>query len=335
VADGTDAARTRCAADTLWVVTAYFNPAHYRSRADNYAVFRAAIERSGLPLLTIECAFDATDFTLPRSSDVIHVRSPDVLWQKERLLNLAIDRLPAACRYVAWVDGDTLFENPDWAAETVQMLDRYPVVQAFEGAVRLPRGCDTPARDAPAWRGFAAAQAVDTASLVAGDYRRHGETGLAWAARREVLAEVGLFDACVVGGGDHVIAHALCGDWASPCIGRLVGVDTPQLVHLQRWGRRAHARVRAALGFVRGAVWHLWHGEPADRHYTARHTALMAFGFDPATDIRIGDSGCWEWASAKPDMHRWVADYFAARQEDGPADPTRAPSVFAQRTPAG
>lgn len=319
MAEGTYAAQTRSPADDLWVVTPYFNPSRYRSRADNYAVFRAAIERGGLRLLTIECAFGDAAFVLPPAPDVIQVRSTHVLWQKERLLNIAIGMLPAACTKVAWVDCDTLFENPDWAAETARRLDRYPVVQPFEHAVRLPRGHRTPEPDMPAWRGFAAGQVADSQSLAAGDYRRHGETGLAWAARRDFLAGCGLYDACVVGGGDHVMAHALCGDWASACIDRLIGLHTPHLTHLRGWGERVHARVRGALGFVPGAVWHLWHGEPVDRLYTTRHTALMQCGFDPATDIRIGDSGCWEWASAKPEMHRMVAEYFVARQEDGVA----------------
>ncbi len=307
------------AVDDLCIVTSYFNPIGYRSRLENYETFRDRIVASRLPLLTIECAFGDDAFTLPPSPQVIQVRSGAVMWQKERLLNLAISRLPEHCTKVAWVDGDTLFENPRWAVETSRLLDRYPVVQPFATALRLSSGVHAPEANPGATRGFAAAQAADPESLRTGDYHRHGETGLAWAAQRVVLTDCGLYDACIIGGADHVMAHALCGDWDSVCIDRLIGLHTPQLAHLQRWGERIYARVRGELGCVAGAALHLWHGEREGRRYTVRHRELAAFGFDPDQDIRIGTSGCWEWASDKPAMHRWASEYFVGRREDGAA----------------
>lgn len=303
----------------LWVVTSYFNPVGYRSRLRNYEVFRDRIVASRLPLLTVECAFGDDAFALPPSPQVVRVRSRHVMWQKECLLNLAISCLPAHCTKVAWVDADTLFENPHWATETSRLLDRYPVVQPFDIAMRLLPGEYAPRADGDVWRGFAAAQSTDSESLRTGDYRRHGETGLAWAAQRAVLDDCGLYDACIIGGGDHVMAHAMCGDWGSVCIDRLIGRHTPQLAHMRRWGERMHARVRGAIAFVPGAALHLWHGEREGRRYSARHRELAEFGFDPERDLRRGESGCWEWASDKPEMHRWAAAYFAGRCEDGEA----------------
>lgn len=306
------------AVDDLCIVTSYFNPVGYQSRSENYAIFRDRIVASRLPLLTIECAFGDDAFTLPPSPQVMQVRSGAVLWQKERLLNLAISCLPEHYTKVAWVDGDTLFENPRWAVETSRLLDSYPVVQPFQAATRLSPE-HTPQAGAELWCGFAAAQTIDPESLRTGDYHRHGETGLAWAAQRVVLTDCGLYDACIIGGADHVMAHAMCGDWDSVCIDRLIGLHTPQLAHVRRWGECIYARVRGRIGYVDGAAFHLWHGEREARRYTARHRELAAFGFDPDQDIRIGTSGCWEWASDKRAMHGWASEYFAARREDGAA----------------
>jgi len=55
-----------------------------------------------------------------------------------------------------------------------------------------------------------------------------------------------------------------------------------------------------------------------------RNRVLAAFGFDPARDIRIGPSGCWEWASRKPELHRWAREYFYFRREDGSEKPSTA-----------
>src|SRR5262249_31445548 len=154
-------------------------------------------------------------------------------------------------------------------------------------------------------------------SLRSGDYLRHGETGLAWAARRSVLAGCGLYDACIVGGADHVMAHALCGDWSSPCISRLIGAHPQRRRHLQSWGACMYARVHGALGWASGTALHLWHGDRDDRRYTARHSEFGAFDFDPERDVSIAANGCWEWVTNKPQMHQWAAEYFASRREDG------------------
>jgi hypothetical protein len=304
------------AVDDLWIVTAYFNPLGYETRLRNYEIFRQASQAGGLRLSTVECVFGEGPFQLPPSPDVISVRARDVMWQKERLLNLAFDRLPARCAKVAWVDCDVLFENPRWAVVTSDLLERHAVVQPFATPIRL-------LRDGTVWggdfwtHGFAAVRAVDRDAVRTGDRVRHGDTGLAWAARREVLSRHGLYDRSIAGGADHLMAHAMCGDWESACLERLLGVGTPQRFHAQQWGERFHAAVGGDVAHVPGAAFHLWHGDYDKRRYRARHEELRALGFDPATDLRLGEQGCWEWATAKPELHRWVRDYFARRDEDG------------------
>lgn len=301
----------------LWVVTTYFNPAGFRSKRMNYARFRERIAAAGIPLVTVECALGDRPFELPPGPDVRRVRGRDVMWQKERLLNVAIAHLPDWCRKVAWLDADLLFENPDWATAAAARLDEVPVVQLFDRAVRLPRGTTEDDGRGDSYPGFAAKYARDPQRLLAGDFAAHGHTGFAWAARRVVLAGRGLYDACIAGSGDHMMAHAFAGDWTSGCVGRIIGAANRHHRYFAAWCRAVYPHVRARVGFVPGAVLHLWHGEVADRRYVDRNRELAAYGFDPATDVRVGEGGCWEWASHKPDLHRWAAEYFGRRREDG------------------
>lgn len=310
-------AKTYEPAADLWLLTAYFNPLGYRSKRRNYETFKDVIVRSGLQLLTIECAIGSDPFTLPPSPSVMQVRARHLMWHKERLLNLAITRLPTRCTKVAWLDCDILFENPQWAVETSKALDHCLVVQPYATAIRLPRGADRYCGTGSVRRGFGAVYTESPQHARQGDRRRHGESGLAWAARREVLARCQLYDACIIGGGDHVMTHAMCGDWVSPCIDRLVGADTAHRRHFAGWAETFWAAVHGQIGWVPGAALHLWHGERSNRRYSLRHRALERFPFDPQTDLRIGETGCWEWASDKPALHRCVIDYFVDRQEDG------------------
>lgn len=307
--------------DALWAVTAYFNPDRYRTKRRNYDAFRARLD-GRVPLLTVEAAFGGDDFELPASDAVVRVRGRDVMWQKERLLNVALDRLPASCTKVAWLDADVLFENPDWAAEAARRLDRCPVLQLFDRAVRLPRGATADDGTGEAYPGFAAVAARDPHRLLAGDFAAHGHTGFAWAARREALAGRGLYDACIAGSGDHMMAHAFAGDWTSPCVARILGGANRHRDHFAAWCKDVYQKVRADVGFVPGSVLHLWHGEVRDRRYVDRNRELAGFGFDPRRDIRVGAGGCWEWASDKPALHAWARGYFGLRREDGDGPPS-------------
>ena len=73
------------------------------------------------------------------------------------------------------------------------------------------------------------------------------------------------------------------------------------------------------MGFLDEDLRHLWHGDVRDRAFGARDEGLARFGFDPGADIAVDAHGCWRWSSDKPDLHRYVRDYFAARAEDGRA----------------
>src|SRR5262249_42875518 len=189
----------------LWIIVSYFNPLNYRTRRFNYDVFIGALQRSGLNHLTVECAFEGQQFSLPDSSNVIKVRSRSVLWQKERLLNLAVSWLPRSCKCVAWLDCDLLFTNPSWVVETVRLLDKFPVVQLFERCIRLPQGHLDHNGKGNVCRSFASIMSRDSSVLNSGRFDDHGHTGYGWAARREVLDRRGLYEYAIAGSADHYI----------------------------------------------------------------------------------------------------------------------------------
>ncbi|RCJ30820.1 hypothetical protein A6769_32605 [Nostoc punctiforme NIES-2108] len=64
--------------------------------------FRQRIEVAGLNLIIVECAFNEQAFTLSNSSKntiIIKVKATDVMWQKERLLNIALSQPDKAQEY--------------------------------------------------------------------------------------------------------------------------------------------------------------------------------------------------------------------------------------------
>jgi hypothetical protein len=239
------------------------------------------------------------------------------MWQKERLLNVALRRLPGDCEIVAWLDCDVLFENPNWAVEAAAQLQTHAIVQLFLDVVRLPENSLWGTANGDRWESFGSVLKRTPNVLLEGDFARHGHTGFAWAGRRELLAEHGLYDSCIAGSGDHMMAHAFAGDWKGHCIDRIVGRENEHRAHFEKWARSIYRDVRARVSVVGGTLFHLWHGDTDKRRYVLRNRELAEFAFDPRSDLRIGDSGAWEWASGKPAMHSWAVEYFSQRCEDG------------------
>ncbi len=301
----------------LGIVTSYFNPCAFRGREANFERFVDPIRAAGIPLVVVEACFEGGGSRLPQKQGSLRVQARDLMWQKERLLDLGAAWLPAHCTKVAWLDADVIFERGDWALETSERLETAMVVQPFAQAVRLSRDATRPREGDDTFESFGSVFVNRPEELMHGKFELHGHTGFAWAARRDTLARHGLYDACIAGSSDHVMAHAFAGDSAtSACVTRVLGRGGRHLAHFRRWSRKLHEEVGGRLSFTPGRLLHLWHGTIENRRYMQRNRELRGFSFDPEVDIRISDTGCWEWASPKPELHEWARRYFAERRED-------------------
>lgn len=309
---------------SIWAITAFFNPAGYRTKRSHFERFAAGLRRQGLALLV--AALDRTDgqgeLALDSADQILRVRSDAILWHKERLLNLALAALPPACDKVVWLDADVLFERDDWVAATAAALDDVPIVQPFSQACWLPQGATSAA-------GLEFAPGLGAGHFMPGmgrvmsrktnheealaSYFTHGHTGFAWAARRALLETTGFFDELILGGADTAMARAMYS--AAPF--HDIELSPALASSLQRWREAFHDQVRGRVGHIGGRLLHLWHGELQARRYTERAQILVEHNFDPRADIALDEQGCWRWASDKPELHGAVAAYFSSRREDG------------------
>jgi hypothetical protein len=318
----------------LWAITCYFNPCRYQTKRANFDAFRAGMAKNGANLLTVELAFEDEPFELPESNDVLRLRGGGLMWQKERLLNIAAATLPASCRKVAWLDNDVIFENPDWFEQTSRALDEHVVVQPFDQVVRLPRGHSRFLGEGECYESYGSVFARNPKAARTAHFHLHGHTGFAWAARRELFEDVGLYDACLTCSGDHLMSHGFAGGLVhSPCIGMMIGPQRAYLQHFLTWAVKARDLVGGKLGVVPGHLLHLWHGDLVNRRYTELNNAFKTFNFDPAKHLRHDENGLWEWADAPPRMREWARELFWMRREDGDPDAPlqKAPALAANQ----
>ncbi len=280
----------------LAAITCHFNPIEYDNLIRNYWMFREDLK--GVDLFTIELSFNG-EFCIP---DAIHIEgSPEhIMWQKERLLNLAIQQLPAQYDKIAWIDGDVLFDNKDWAKEAESKLDEFPMVQLFEAGYDTDSDLELIQNRIP---GIVAA-GVETADAL---------PGRAWAARRYLLEEQGLLDTFVMGGADIMMYYAAMGMFNTFMLTR-TNIDWRK--SYLRWAAPFYRMIKGKVGHVSGTITHLYHGTYADRQYVERWIILSKNRYNPDEDVRINRDGIWTWASDKPELHQAVADYFEERRED-------------------
>lgn len=301
----------------LIVITTYFNRCGNATKRRNYDLFIDQMRGARVPCVTVECAFGDDAFELPESVDVIQVRAKTLLWQKERLVNLAASWLPRDYEYVAWLDCDILFDNRNWAADLRRTLRQFKVAQVFETCLRLNQD-NAPGPGSDTVESFAAVMNKSPGLLGAGRYDVHGHTGYGWAIRRDIFDAVGLYECAVSGSGHHFMAHAIYGDY-NLCIRNALKNDEAQISHLKELGARFHALVRGSLGVVPGRIQRLWHGDATNRRNFLRMHEITDLGFDPWTDLLVEPGSPLEWAPGmqKSGLKQYFANYFAGRREDG------------------
>ena len=319
----------------LWAVTSYYNPAGYRRRLANYRVFRAELS---VPLLTVEWS-PAGEFQLgPGDADVLlQVAGGDVMWQKERLLNLGIARLPPRCDHVAWLDCDVVFERGDWADRAIAALGDARLVQLYDHVVHLSPVPIDELSVPGAWRAGRPERRRIGAGRLYRDAIASGDResltrpppgqptlppatcGYGWAARRELLEGHPLLDVWIVGGGDLASYYAAIGlpDFHV----RTRSLTPAHVEHYLERAERLAAALEGRISHLPGDVTHLWHGDLKDRHYSERYRILERHAFDPRRHLEADDNGLWRWTAAAADLARDVRAYFGSRFEDGrPAD---------------
>lgn len=281
----------------LAAVCCFFNPMKYRRPVENWHRFRTAL-RDDLPLYSVELSFDG-EFQTESTWKIRGNLQDHLMWQKERLLNLAAEKVPAEYDKIAWLDTDVLFLNEGWVEEAEELLDEKPVVQLFDSVVMLDE------THGPIGRGRGIGAAVAD-----GLQPSRSHPGFAWAARREVLP---LLDDHILGLADAAMAYA----WLGRCNNWLSARMNPDWrEEYLNWALPQYERVRGNLGYVSGDVLHLWHGTRTNRRYRAGWSYLTSQGYQPSTDIRVDSNGLWTWTGAKQQMQRLVRRYFRERKED-------------------
>ena len=305
----------------MWALTTYFNPIRYKRRLSNYRIFCSNLH---IPLVTVELSFDGQFELTEGDADVLlQLSGGAVLWQKERLLNIAIKSVPSDVKNIAWIDCDILFGRNDWVEEAERQLnEQYNIIQLFSEVIYLNKE-DTGELlykfdSYPACPGLVAFYNETNISLLdKGAASTQGNIvynpGLAWAGTKEIFAKHGFYDLAIIGAGDLYMANSIFG--TMDFIIRRHSLNERISEGYLKWGKGFHQTVANKVGYISGKIYHLWHGDTKNRNYRDRFKLLA--DFDPEADVYIGDNGVWHWTKPTIALAEQLRAHFINRREDG------------------
>jgi glycosyltransferase involved in cell wall biosynthesis len=268
------------------------------------------VENAGAVLITVEAAFGNRPHAITEANNPHHLqlRTNTEIWHKENLINLGIERLPQDWEYVAWIDADIQFADPNWVNETLNQLQHYDVVQMFSKAQDLgPRH-----EPFQVHNGFMYSY-LNSLCDNTKDYSQW-HPGFAWAARRSAINALGgLIDIAILGAGDRHMAHALIGTVKKTIHSKLNQAYAKELI---LWENRAERYIRRNVGYVPGLILHYWHGKKRDRRYADRWKIIIDNNYNPHIDLKEDWQGLWQLTEHNFKLRDDIRAYFRSRNED-------------------
>jgi hypothetical protein len=300
------------------IVTCFFNPTNNPYRTKAFNIFYESIKH--LNHMVIECVIGDAKPELPENDNIKRVHTQTLLWHKETLLNLAIKSLPSKYKYIFWVDADVLFTNKNWLVESVEKLKKVNILQPFEYCFHLEKDELEPSfnieraklstdsimtinRHPMTWRSFASNAEESPTRASSENYDYHGHVGFAWGAKRSILEACPLYDRALIGGADHIMAHAAAGHIPHNCITKSF---TDDIQSVNDWSRDFYAQVKGLIGYTKGDLYHIWHGDLKDRQYLKR---IQEFTGTSKTIVNRDENGLF-----KSNNDEYVRQYFDKRE---------------------
>ena len=308
---------------SLYCIVPYYNLLGLVSRYENFCVFYHRMMQQGANMLFADLALHDRALQLnqlvPKEQLPVQVCCNHILWQKENLLTRLLQELPDDCDKVCWVDSDILFQNDNWQAKICEELLYYRLVQGFSFAGMLPKGVefidDIDINSFPT--GFNDCHKVY--GYLCGIFhpqikQDNGHPGFVWAARRELLEEIGFYNECVFGGADYLMARAALYRQYSPAI--CERYSRFQLASYFAWAQRCCEAVDMSVGVAHNIIYHLYHGSIRRRGHDSRLQTLRNVEYDPRRDLSMLDNGMWTVTDEGKRLLTPAREFFSNRGED-------------------
>lgn len=295
----------------LHVIAVISNPCQF---ARKYILAREFLNRmeseKNIKIYMVELAYGEQKFYVTEQSNPMHlqIRGKIPLWHKENLINIGVHTLlPKNWKAMAWIDADIEFEDPNWALNTLKILNGCrDVIQLFSHVIDMDIYRD-------------AMNIYPSFGFKYTKNNKYGSSGInmwhpgyAWACTKKAYTKMdGLYDVNILGSGDNCMAFSFIGH--SVAIQNSEKTDAYKETLIKFQSRSSQLR----LGYIPGVILHHFHGIKKNRKYAERSQILIKNKYDPTIHIKKRKDGLIIPTSDFPQqMLDEIMQYFYERNED-------------------
>lgn len=275
--------------DTLYIIIPYFNYYDNQWRNSNLFKFLESCNQfrdfnnnTKYEIIIAEGRTDDLEGDSPlfhfinrkkqyHNTKCIAYKIPQKIWVKENLINLTVKKhLPEDWQYFCWLDGDIIFDDPNWVEKTIKLLRTNDIIQMFSLCMNQ-LNLDT--KHYTSHYSFLKYLSIKI-DLIKSLCAKH--TGYGWGMNRNFYKKIGgLWEFHIIGGGDTVIAQCV-----SQEINKGLGLFKPAINMysselLAECFEYQSKFKNCKYSYLDVNIYHLYHGDLGKRKYMERHNILQ------------------------------------------------------------
>ena len=301
---------TRPTVKDTCVLLAFFNPVPFRRILKNMLYIIKILKEKGIPCFVAECVFHGRRPQIPGADLVL--KSNSYMFYKEQLLNKLEKVVPEQYTKLICMDGDIMFDAPDWINQVSVKLDTCDIIQPFAEACWLTPDNTRIRMKKPSY-GCAISNKV---TITANNIHKY-HPGFVWAFRRDVFRSIGgFYDRGIMGNGDMLFAFNMFRE-SVPEFWKRDVLKTEFILDEWNTYNKGVQEVNPRVGYLNMKALHLFHGLREKRQYTTRYKDASEYlSSSWAESIHVNADGLYEFND--PRASQAVLAYFKGRDEDIP-----------------
>lgn len=272
----------------MLVIIPFFNPCNSMRMLQNLLLVKQKLANANIPHCVIHCLFPNSHKIMQPSTSYITVTSNSYGFFKENLANVIISKQIETYNKFLILDGDIIFQRPQWYDEASEYLDTYDIIQPYTTYSMLTPNFITSSTSPHGQSCFSLRQSHSQS-----DGAICGHPGYVIAFTRDFWLKHHYPDVSLLGGGDKTICTYV--------------INASNLSYAS----------------MPGEVYHLYHNIPRNRQYQSRHLILQKY-LHPNTTYNFiheiiykNKHGVYEWIDEiKQDINVDILNYFTSRRDD-------------------
>lgn len=292
----------------LNVICVYYNFCKYKKRKQltlEYINRMSKYENINLYVCELVLEGDEFEITNKLNSKHLQLTTKYILWYKENLINLTVNKLlEKNWSSFAWIDCDLEFENTMWVNDTLEKIKTNDILQLFSYSIRLD------INNNKLWENISIIKFNKDKTI---NLELKGHSGFAWAISRDFYDKINkLPELFIIGGADTRMASGIFNIDKFFYLHNDIKFNPKFIKYILELNIKFK---NIKCDYIDVKIYHYYHGDYKDRQYFNRHKLLSEY--NPYEYIKYNSDGLITPTTNFPkDLLKSIKNYFENRNED-------------------